>query len=895
MLICCIFAATIFSYLLTLKNKKAHTRTLAMFFLGGFLLDFGFLVAALFPVPAGAYHRFITVPGVFVPIVAMVQFAYHFPRNYHHKESRMVFIISIVIAAGLIAQFVIKALTLQPEFFFEGSLFNFPAEIGRFVAMGIMAMTLWFVVVMIRKARILMGEERRAVIQLLIAMVIPSVIPGVANTLHQQGKLDHLQFEQVFVITTLLGYFAITIVFINNTVERTSFMTKIVGISLLTILLVVQGLSMLVTSLKERNFDRIQFLEAKRLLVPGTEPPPEVAYILARPLRPKVGEGLTILLNREDAPFDISELSDSFPWGEMEEKRVVRRAEKFGTHLYYGYRILDGAQSRMLEVGFPVKVYRQFIDETSRSIVYFLLAIVFVVLILYPIFFARSLVRPLNALLGGVGEVNTGNLMVKIPVLVQDEIGFLSESFNKMVRSIMDARNELQRYAETLEDKVKERTREVTEKMEEIQGLKVQQDGDYYLTSLIEKPLETNWNRSTLVDTEFFIEQKKKFSFRNRHAELGGDICITGNLRFGSADNRYIVFMNGDAMGKSMQGAGGAIVLGTAMNNIIARAAGDNRVLSISPEQWLTQTFHDLHSIFKTFDGLMLASAVIGVISERTGEMHYFNAEHPWMCVYRNGKAEFIENELSLRKLGSPSEFTFAVKHYQLQPGDVLFAGSDGRDDLDMSGGAEKRVINEDESLFLRIVEEARGDTREIVKIIKRTGDITDDLSLLRIAYQPVGTNRAEGQKLFEEGRRKMDAGDAVEAIRLFEAAVAVSPDHAEALHNVAHLFYARAEYERCLEKTLEYLELVPEDGDAWFQVVLCYRQLRRFEEARDAGERLHQLQPGRVANLINLADSYRMLAEYATARKYLDEALRLSPDSTAGVKLDGIMKNRGF
>jgi hypothetical protein len=58
-----------------------------------------------------------------------------------------------------------------------------------------------------------------------------------------------------------------------------------------------------------------------------------------------------------------------------------------------------------------------------------------------------------------------------------------------------------------------------------------------------------------LVKTEFIIKQKKQFEFKRKQADLGGDICITGNLRLGTKDKfkRYTMAMNGDAMGKSMQ------------------------------------------------------------------------------------------------------------------------------------------------------------------------------------------------------------------------------------------------------------------------------------------------------------------------------------------------------
>ncbi len=50
-----------------------------------------------------------------------------------------------------------------------------------------------------------------------------------------------------------------------------------------------------------------------------------------------------------------------------------------------------------------------------------------------PLFLHFNLVKPLDTLLEGVKEVNSGNLQVAMPIHFPDEIGFLTESFNKMV------------------------------------------------------------------------------------------------------------------------------------------------------------------------------------------------------------------------------------------------------------------------------------------------------------------------------------------------------------------------------------------------------------------------------------------------------------------------------
>ena len=285
----------------------------------------------------------------------------------------------------------------------------------------------------------------------------------------------------------------------------------------------------------------------------------------------------------------------------------------------------------------------------------------------------------------------------------------------------------------TLEKKVVERTKELFESLERVSELKTQQDGDYFLTSLITEPLGLNSNKSKSISTQIYISQNKKFKFKKRSGELGGDICVTGNLRFGDLNNRYTMFFNGDAMGKSMQGAGGAIVAGTVINNIMSKSARNDKILhDITPDEWLIATFLELDNTFKTFDGSMLVSGVVGLISELTGEMLFFNAEHPNVVLLRDGIADFIDTDIFIRKFGTQINEKFQLHRIQLQKGDILFIGSDGKDDIRL--GVHK-VMNEDEKLFLKHVMQSEGNLDALVKLIESTGEIADDLSLLRITY----------------------------------------------------------------------------------------------------------------------------------------------------------------
>jgi signal transduction histidine kinase len=90
------------------------------------------------------------------------------------------------------------------------------------------------------------------------------------------------------------------------------------------------------------------------------------------------------------------------------------------------------------------------------------------ILLVFPLFFRSKIIAPLNRLLQGVTQANTGDLSVAVPVSQNDEIGFLTQSFNAMIVSIqtqIDARQQketaLQELTNTLEQRVASRTREL--------------------------------------------------------------------------------------------------------------------------------------------------------------------------------------------------------------------------------------------------------------------------------------------------------------------------------------------------------------------------------------------------------------------------------------------------
>jgi|GEM_PF-5346814 len=397
--------------------------------------------------------------------------------------------------------------------------------------------------------------------------------------------------------------------------------------------------------------------------------------------------------------------------------------------------------------------------QKLRMLIYISAGVAVVLALLLGVGVSRFITGPITALVDGVHRYSKGDLDYKVDIHVKDELNTLGTAFNDMADQIASKIREIEDHRDNLEVKVQERTSELRNALTEVSRLKEQQDADYYLTTFLFKPLCINRNSSEFIKSEFFLKQKKEFSFRDKKGEIGGDICITANLLFREPSgevNRYLFATNADAMGKSIQGAGGAIVYGTAINTIIASSTANNRVLETSPREWLMRMYRELHNIFLSFDGSMLVSGVFLLLNEHNGNAFYINAEHPWTILFRDNRSEFIEQDLMLRKLGADIPgHTLTVKEFSFRVGDVLFLASDGRDDIVLKEAENgmNRIINEDEKAILDIILRGNGSMQKTVETLKKAGGFSDDLSIIRIEVLGFNPAPIEKQGLTEGAR----------------------------------------------------------------------------------------------------------------------------------------------
>lgn len=430
-----------------------------------------------------------------------------------------------------------------------------------------------------------------------------------------------------------------------------------------------------------------------------------------------------------------------------------------------------------------------------------------------------------------------------------------------LAEKFVELHNSTEELNATLEKKVEDRTRELTESLQKVNELKVQQDGDYFLTSLLIKPLGKNYVKSESVHVDFYVKQKKKFDFKNKSHEIGGDLCAAHNITL--HNRKFIVFMNSDAMGKSIQGAGGALVLGSLFQSIIERTKLSVQISGQSPERWLKNTFVELHKIFESFDGSMLVSLVMGLIDEENGFMYHMNAEHPWIVLYRDEKSEFLNNDLDFRKLGSiGEEGQLFIRTFQLMPGDILLGGSDGRDDIVISDYSGNKYINEDHELFLQHVKNGKGSLKEIIHSLNDMGELYDDLSLIRIEF--IGKELPSPTYDYEKNIRfiyeNIGKKNIPEARKIWDELISKEGEIPLGLKAKGDLEFASENYLDAAEAFERYIDFVPSDTKVIYQISECYLRGGNTDAALNYGEKLRLRDPRNIKNLKLLFEIYYQL-----------------------------------
>ena len=118
------------------------------------------------------------------------------------------------------------------------------------------------------------------------------------------------------------------------------------------------------------------------------------------------------------------------------------------------------------------------------------------------------------------------------------------------------------------------------------------------------------------------------------------------------------------------------------------------------------------------------------------------------------------------------------------------------------------------------------------------------------------------------------------EAIRQFQEAIRLEPDHTDAHNNLGYAFYVKGQMDEAIRQYHEALRLNPDDADAHSNLGIALGNKGQTDEAIRQFQEAIRLKPGHVQAHYNLGIALASKGQMDEAIRQLQEAIRLKPDN---------------
>ncbi len=144
------------------------------------------------------------------------------------------------------------------------------------------------------------------------------------------------------------------------------------------------------------------------------------------------------------------------------EKKVLSR-EKLGMSAGVDSSVATSTYYERIgkiELGMSVETVNKDISNAGLAAI-LLAALVAIITILVVILTVRAITRPVTELVDATDQIRRGDFSAKVDTDQQDEIGHLARTFNQMMDSLKQSRDEIEQYNRTLEEKIIERTQQL--------------------------------------------------------------------------------------------------------------------------------------------------------------------------------------------------------------------------------------------------------------------------------------------------------------------------------------------------------------------------------------------------------------------------------------------------
>lgn len=476
----------VFISLIRNKSRSSWSFLLACLAMAFFQAAYGEATAVF--APLGAFHRWQTIFSLFIMISFIFRFMMTYSESTHPKSEKIVFWFFLASAPVIVLWFALITLQLPPVFRLSGQFWDFNDAVANVsVSLVILAYSLISLAFCIAKFfRMKDRRNARTFMFLVLAMSIYNLPGGYLNNLWRRGAISaeaHLWFMAIGITT---AFFILFVVFLSHTIERSTVIGNLLGITLVSVLILMPLLAYPLIEDRKASFREIwtaklhaAAVEDKNvvLLTPLRAGTRGVGYFrdsadyYHKALQQIPSDGVILRADSKGGVYtfllelkmgaDVTRNTGN-AGGSGATSDVTRNTgnDADARRLVYVTRTSDNATAPPLKqtyiVGIELVELRKYIHPTAAKLVLAQFVVILVIVSLFPLFFRGILLNPMRRLLDGVIAISRGRYGHRIENQRSDELGVISRHFDKMAVTIEASTTKL-------EETVAQRTAQLTE------------------------------------------------------------------------------------------------------------------------------------------------------------------------------------------------------------------------------------------------------------------------------------------------------------------------------------------------------------------------------------------------------------------------------------------------
>jgi len=274
-LIAAIFSITFALFFIIGRNRSKATKNMGIAFALLSLFHFALFAAFSLYNPYAAYHRCITVASVMFTQIHIILFVIQYPDNRNLSVSKYIRVSLYIISFIISLFYIIQSFKSPKAFTFDGHFWDIDNKTSNFAAaLTIMFLSLLSIFIVIWRLFQLKKRELFSMLLVTIPFIIGMIIPAILNLLNRQGFISREILQVTLNTSHIFGFFIMSMVHLNTTRDRFTFMGKIVGVTFVTFLTIFLVISRLyIDNIDtefhlEKNNDFVQGISGK-VIDPG--------------------------------------------------------------------------------------------------------------------------------------------------------------------------------------------------------------------------------------------------------------------------------------------------------------------------------------------------------------------------------------------------------------------------------------------------------------------------------------------------------------------------------------------------------------------------------------------------------------------------------------------------